>query len=252
VTTLADLNLNGQKAAANHVRLAINGLHTDVLIWLLATDRRAGTAYRLGRSLFMTTGNREAHLDQLQNMFKDRTIEIYKWLNELAPALPPYSAKVVQHSLRLWTDEVSNAAQVPDSESRLRRMARVLPQQGEVWRSLLTGDLDGRVVLSSDDYADIAEHLVLDERRLLGVLSRRILFTRPIRHGYGPPRTASQGSRRHGLPLAVYFTLAICVILIVGVFAGSCSPTVRTAAAPADRQPCVTCVPPVAVGVRHF
>jgi hypothetical protein len=283
--------------AADNLLMALDDLHVDVLTWLLATDLRLGTAYRIGRSLFETTRNQEEHLDKLRDRFDDRIIQIRKWLEQLAAALPPYSAKVVRHSLTLWTNEIRAASKRPDSVKTLTQMARRLLDQGDVWLSLLSGDLDGRVLLISNDYADIAEQLALDNRRLLGLLTRRILFTRPAKESgghagavhnlaitpsIGSPAASScrtrttafrlkwprfkqstkgttsalqadthiapgglvrtQGadeatsalttnpSRRHGLPLIIYFTLAVAAILIVGVFAATGSPTVRVAA----------------------
>jgi hypothetical protein len=219
------------KEAANNLLMALNRLNMDVLTWLLAIDRRLGTAYGLGRSLFITTRNQEAHLDKLRAQFDERIIEIRKWLDQLASALPPYSAGIVRHSLDLWTDEVRATVHEPDSDSVLTQIARHLPEQGDVWRSLLSGDLDGRVLLDSSDYADIAEQLAVDNRRLLGLLSRRILFTRPARVAAARAGAGNNPNRRHGLPLIVYFTLAISVVLIVSVFAATGSPTVRVAAA---------------------
>jgi hypothetical protein len=288
------------KDAADHLLTALNRLHVDVLTWLLATDLRLGTAYRVGRSLFETTRNQEVHLDKLRNRFDERIIQICKWLEQLAAALPPYSAKVVRHSVALWTNEIRNVSKRPDSDETLKQLARRLHEQGDIWLSLLGGDLDGRVLLISNDYADIAERLALDNRRLVGLLTRRILFTRPAKESaaraeapdnlaiipsIGPTPTTSPGptgmiadgikwprfkrpvrgtnptvgpiqsaagiepgvtsrtqdfeapivlnghtSRRHGLPLIIYITLAVAAILIVGVFAATGSPTVRVAA----------------------
>lgn len=219
------------KEAADHMLISLNRLHMDILTWLLAIDQRLGTAYGLGRSLFMTTRNQEVHLEKVRAQFDERIIEIRKWLDQLASALPPYSAGVVRHSLGMWTDEVRSAAKELNSELMLMQMARHLPDQGDVWRSLLTGDLDGRVLLESNDYAAIAEQLALDNRRLLGLLSRRILFTRPAREVGVRAEAQNNPSRRRGLPLIVYFILAISAVLIVSVLAATGSPTVRVAAA---------------------
>jgi hypothetical protein len=219
------------KEAAGDLLIALNRLHMDVLTWLVAIDHRLGTAYGLGRSLFTTTRNQEAHLDKLRAQFDERIIEIRRWLDQLASSLPPYSAGVVRHSLGWWTNEVRIAAQEPDPDPLLTRIARRLPEQGDVWRSLLSGDLDGRALLESSDYADIAEQLALDNRRLLGLLSRRILFTRPVKGVGDRGGTGPDPRGRHGLPLIVYFTLAISAILVVSVFAATGSPTVRVAAA---------------------
>jgi hypothetical protein len=216
--------------AADHLLIVLNGLHIDLLTWLQATDRRLGMAYGLGRSLFMTTRNHEAHLDKLRAQFAERVIEIRKWLDQLASALPPYSAGVVRHSLGYWTHEVRTAAKAPDSQAILTKLARRLPDQGDIWRGLLSGDLDGRVLLDSDDYADIAERLAMDNRRLLGLLSRRILLARPAKDVEAHAESANSG-RRHGLPLIVYLTGAMSAVLIVSVFAATGSPTVRVAAA---------------------
>jgi hypothetical protein len=220
----------GNQDAADHMLVAVNRLHIDILTWLSAIDRRLGMAYGLGRSLY-TTRTPAASSTALLDQFDERIIEIRKWLDQLASALPPYSAGVVRQSLSMWAAEVKAASSEPESDARLRRLARLLPEQGDIWRSLLNGDLDGRALLESKDYAEIAEQVAMDNRKLLGLLSRRILFSRPARNTAAVTPLGADAGPGRGLPLITYIVLAVAVVLGVSVLAATGSPTARAAAA---------------------
>jgi hypothetical protein len=137
----------------------------------MASDQRLGHAYLVGRLLADSTRDQSAHLDRMRERFDGPHIQQCKWLQELASELPPYSAAAVALSLNHWAEATRSCR---DAE-RLRRMAFRLPEQGQIWRSMLVGGLDVRELLTAEDYVDIAHEVVAADRRLLARLLRDAL-----------------------------------------------------------------------------
>ncbi|MCX4469719.1 hypothetical protein OOK41_05300 [Micromonospora sp. NBC_01655] len=161
-------------AGAGTLLLALDDLNVDVLRWAMAANHRVGLAYRLGRSLADTVRHGDA--DQVPWRFAGRQIEISRWLDELASVLPPYSATVVRRSLRAWADAVTRAGVGDPAEAGLGELARELRNQGDLWRSVLTGGLHPRDLLDEDDYAVVARNVIIRDRKLVAQAARGIFW----------------------------------------------------------------------------
>ncbi|NBE81095.1 hypothetical protein GVV04_08815 [Micromonospora sp. NEAU-HG-1] len=161
-------------AGAGALLLALDDLNVDVLRWAMATNHRVGLAYRLGRSLADTV--RRGDADQVPWRFAGRQVEISRWLDELASVLPPYSASVVRRSLRAWADAVTRAGVGDPAEAGLAELARELRNQGDLWRSVLTGGLHPRDLLDEEDYAVVARNVIIRDRRLVTRAARGIFW----------------------------------------------------------------------------
>ncbi|RGC71014.1 hypothetical protein C5N14_00740 [Micromonospora sp. MW-13] len=161
-------------AGAGTLLLALDDLNVDVLRWAMAANHRVGLAYRLGRSLADTVRHGDA--DQVPWRFAGRQIEISRWLDELASVLPPYSATVVRRSLRAWADAVTRAGVGDPAEAGLGELARELRNQGDLWRSVLTGGLHPRDLLDEEDYAVVARNVIIRDRKLVAQAARGIFW----------------------------------------------------------------------------
>ncbi|MFC0008039.1 hypothetical protein [Micromonospora siamensis] len=186
---------------------ALDELNMDVLRWTMATDHRVGLAYRLGRSLADTVRNCE--LEPLTPRFNGRQAQLSRWLRTLASALPPFSAEVVRGSLAAWTTAVDAATSAgPPGTPTVRELATAVRDQGELWRGVLTGELDPRDLLDEDDYAVVARRLVIRDRRLVTEAVRGIFR-----------------------PVLVPLLAALLAVVGVSALAASGSPTTRAAIA---------------------
>ncbi|MEV0326464.1 hypothetical protein AB0H63_08415 [Micromonospora echinospora] len=154
--------------------VALDELNVDVLRWAMARDHRIGIAYRLGRSLADTV--RRCDAEQLPQRFGGRQDQLRRWLDELAGVLPPYAAPVVRHSMASWTAAVRAAAAGDPGEAELRDLADELRNQGDLWRSVLTGGLHPRDLLDEEHYAIVARNLIIRDRRLVVRAARGICY----------------------------------------------------------------------------
>jgi hypothetical protein len=146
-------------------RPAIRALHVALLSTLTAADFRLGKAYGLGRSLAdicRATGT----WAELEVEFETERIEpLCARIEDLASAFPAHSAHSVSGSLRLWRDFVAGP---PPPEAAARRQAALdaLVRQGQLWRSLLSGERSGADMLEIPDYLDAAGRLLTTTRGL--------------------------------------------------------------------------------------
>ncbi|MFI9528173.1 hypothetical protein [Micromonospora rosaria] len=195
-------------AWAGDLLVLLDDLNLTVLRWTMATDPRIGRAYRLGRSLADTA--RGCDRDPLLSRFTQRQAEISRWLAELAGVLPPYSAEVVRRSLADWTGAVrtAGAGVVPDGAPDLAALGAEIREQGERWRSVLTGGLHPRDLLDEDDYARVARNLIIRDRRLVVEATRGIF-----------------------VPVLVPLLGALLAVVAVSAVAASGSPATRGAVA---------------------
>lgn len=190
--------------AGQRFRRALDDLNLSLLSWLIPTDSRIGTAYRLGRSLAESCQDKP---DRLRDLFcSGRGKTMTDWLEDLATALPPYSSTVVRGSFGRWRQAVSDPTATVRSlggtrrtpavpEHYDRRLSAALPDQGRLWRNILTGDLDPRDLLTEADYQQHIERLLVRDRALLLSSARRLFI--PIL-----------------LPLVVVVALAVTVVAL--------------------------------------
>ncbi|MBY8873119.1 hypothetical protein K7640_14885 [Micromonospora sp. PLK6-60] len=164
---------NPSDPQAEEVLDALDDLNMEVLRWTMAINHRVGLAYRLGRSLADTV--RRCRRDPIPPRFDGRAVQLCRWLEALASVLPRYAAEVVRGSLLAWTRTVHHWGTDGSETGEVRR---VLRDQGELWRGVLTGGLDPRDLLDEEDYAWVARKLVVRDRNLIVATTRGIF--RPV------------------------------------------------------------------------
>lgn len=195
-SSAASLGQVGALLAAEHrsggeVRAAVLELHVGLLIGLTALDFRQGKAYGLGRALAATSllpsaGDWAKFADAFAPY---RLSTVAGWLSDLKSLFPAHAADGVRRSLWAWADwtkhpaitvwsEVSGTAapQRPvdwKSPADLGRVTRAVRRQGEVWRSLLSGEKQPLDLLSADDYVAAGERLFVRLGGLVAGYARR-------------------------------------------------------------------------------
>lgn len=128
---------------------AVEALHLKLLTTLIAADFRLGKGYGLGRGLSdicRKPGGAEAVKQALEPL---RVAKLLGWLDELSSALPPHAAHPVNTSLKQWRDW--EASERPDDAMLMR--------QGELWRSLLSGEKKGTEMLEIRNYLHAASRI---------------------------------------------------------------------------------------------
>ena len=113
---------------------AVDALHLKLLGTLTAADFRLGKAYGLGRALADTCRKPTDGAGVKEALDAFRVANLLAWLDELSSALPPHAAHSVYTSLVSWRDRAAAQTQLPDST------VGTLKRQGELWRSLLSGE----------------------------------------------------------------------------------------------------------------
>jgi hypothetical protein len=100
-----------------------------------------------------------------------RLSNAYRWLDDLSTALPPNAAGAVKASLSAWEKW---AQALPRTAGKLdpgcldAAVVRKLHSQGEMWRRLMAGEVEGKALLKSDDYVAAGERLLQSGRRIAG------------------------------------------------------------------------------------
>jgi hypothetical protein len=153
----------------------IYDLHMQLLQSLTAQDYKTGKSFGLGRALAETVllsdrGQPGTYADQF-DFYRIQTI--LNWLSHLKSEFADHAALAVQSGLEVWSQWVKdhpdrpspgagNRAAVPanslwtnDKESA--RIQALLRKQGELWRSLLSGERDPKDLLVADDYIKATE-----------------------------------------------------------------------------------------------
>jgi len=136
---------------------AVEQIHTDLLIRLTVADRRLGSAYILGRSLFDTCWLARTRADFVEKFNKYRLSNLQSWLGDLAGGLQPLSAAAVSQSLghwAAWVEEVNDQATWDRYGPSVQRAARA---QGEHWRALLAGDTSPKSLLTPEAFVEAGE-----------------------------------------------------------------------------------------------
>jgi hypothetical protein len=163
--------LRSELAAATDARArrgVITTLHAQLGSILGAADFRLGKAYGLGRALADTTRN-PVSLETLRAEMTDaRVASLVSWLDDLASAFPPHAGHSVRESLRAWHAWAAAAGDRTDVATWA-----LLRRQGELWRSLLTGEKRATDMLEIGNYLDAAERLAEHGRTIAWRFVRR-------------------------------------------------------------------------------
>jgi hypothetical protein len=194
--------LEAESRRGGELRQAILELHRQLLVALTAADAREGKAYGLGRALAETALLADARdPDSFRSQFAPhRLANLLGWLADLESAFPPHAAEAVRQSLQAWAAWVEAPALRPATDrsrppwtswfagrpeeppvrpvdwgsARDREsVTRALHRQGQLWRSILSGEKDCLDVLSADDYLWAADALLGHIRELTHRFLRR-------------------------------------------------------------------------------
>jgi hypothetical protein len=143
---------------------AVLVLHRQILGSLTARDFRLGNAYGLGRALAdMCRKPTDQHSLQTE-LSKYRVSSLLVWLDDLGSAFPQHAAHTVGVSLERWRDW---AEALGDGQPMPDGTIRTLGRQGEIWRSLLSGEKAGTEMLEPGNYLDAAHDLAKHMRSVL-------------------------------------------------------------------------------------
>jgi hypothetical protein len=140
--------------------------HKDLQMALMAADFRLGKAYDLGRAL-ADTCLLPKDKKSFEGAFSARLVAVEDGLADIASNLPPHSARAVSLSLRTWEVWSVN----PRLENQPLTwpnpaVSAALHRQGEVWRSLLSGEKLGQDMLEAADYFSAFRALIRRTLRL--------------------------------------------------------------------------------------
>jgi hypothetical protein len=181
-------------AAAHAHRVLLWGiydLHKELLEALTAQDFQIGKGYALGRKLAETF--LLCDLDDAQTYQKQfehaRIKRIQDWLSDLKSSLPPHSAHATASGLSVWANWINPVAGRPAPKRRLdawlsdwlrqtpaqeapswdgdtNKIATDVVRQGNIWRSLLSGEKVATDLLTAEDYLKAVQLMVQNVTRL--------------------------------------------------------------------------------------
>ena len=141
----------------------IRAFHVRLLSTLTAADFRLGKAYGLGRALADTTRDPPDYVTELG---RARMATLTGWVRALSSALPDHAAHPVADSMDAWSRYVSSTGRYDqDTQAKLQ-------PQGELWRSLLSGEKEPAAMLETDDYLHAGEGLLQRSAALAGAFLR--------------------------------------------------------------------------------
>jgi len=143
-------------------------LHRSLLGTLTASDFRLGKAYGLGRALADTCLKPMDQASLTTELAPYRLANLLAWLDDLSTALPAHAAHSVASSLERWRDWATSVTSQPGAET-----LAALRHQGQLWRSLLSGEKGATSMLEIGNYLDAAGSLLNHLRTILGGVIRR-------------------------------------------------------------------------------
>jgi 3',5'-cyclic AMP phosphodiesterase CpdA len=150
---------------ARHVDAAALAVQVtgDALGNLTAASTRLGRAFGLGYDLANTCMLPKGATDgDLARRLGTRVVELQEALADLASSLPEHAGRAVSLSLAQWEHW---AADPKLSKSPVNwpqeGIEEALDRQGQVWRSVLSGDKLGKDMLDADDYIGALKALAL-------------------------------------------------------------------------------------------
>lgn len=147
------------------------GVDATTFAILASVDFRLGKGYGIGRSLMLLAtppdGDLAQHLGILQ------VAPLASALDDLQTALPAHAGHAVRRSIEEWALTVAKPGDA-QSDAELRPL---LPRQGVLWKTVLTGEKAAHEMLEIDDYLDAAQRLSLRMRSIVRGFLRRFWAT---------------------------------------------------------------------------
>jgi hypothetical protein len=225
----ASMNLS-ELAKRADPRIEVRGealrLHFGFMERLVAEDPRAQRSYRLGVALAHTVLDTRKPLVRpyREVLQRYRVATMCEWLDSLKSSFPPYAAEAVKHSLIGWRDWAADDHAPAAADAKATESLR---RQGEVWRSLLAGEILARDVLTPGDYAKAASKMLAQLMKLVGGFVRSwtgagtlVLVAVVLAGGIW---LLSSGGNNTGRLLGG----AVAVLAAAGITAGSAGSTLR-------------------------
>lgn len=160
-------------ADADARRGAAGDLDSKALAVLSASDPRLGKAYAAGRALLTLTTRPDPDATLKSHLTGPAVAPVVAAIDDLGSALAPHAGHSVRASILEWRASIETRSKVvPEQQETWLQLAR----QGELWRSLLSGEKDGPDMLEIDDYLDAAERLSRRMRTMAWTVLRRFWF----------------------------------------------------------------------------
>jgi hypothetical protein len=180
--------LHEDESGEDRFRLAVVDLHIGLLRDLGAADFRLGKAYDVGRALADMTrlpaGHRLERLKPdlekaaeppdrdlrevwlLREFGEYRTATIMGKLDDLGSAFPEHAGRAVSKSIAAFARPLRDEIEAHGPAFDWRQVETILQRQGEVWRTLLSGEKVGRDMLGPLDYVRVAAGWMRETRTL--------------------------------------------------------------------------------------
>jgi hypothetical protein len=143
---------------------AVLVLHREILGSLTAAGFRLGTAYGLGRALADTCRKPTDQQSLQAELSEYRISSLLAWLDDLGSAFPAHAAHTVSVSLERWS---AWTGELGDTQPMPAGTIPALGRQGEIWRSMLSGEKAGTEMLETGNYLDAAHNLSKQMRSIL-------------------------------------------------------------------------------------
>ena len=143
-------------ADADARRGAAEDLDGKALAVLSATDMQLGKAYAVGRALLTLTSRPDAETTLKSHLTGPAVAPVVAAIDDLASALAPHAGHSVRISIHEWRASIETRSDVAPEEPATWLL---LARQGELWRSMLSGEKAGLDMLEIDDYLEAAERL---------------------------------------------------------------------------------------------
>lgn len=167
VTAVRERLRAAEGAAAR--RAEIRAMHVQLTSSLGAVDFRLGKAYGLGRAIADSCRNPTTTETLRAEFGEARIATLVSWLDDLSSAFPAHAGHSVRESLRRWQRWTRDAGEQPEDSE----VWALLRRQGDLWRSLLSGEKLGTDMLEVDNYLDAADRTFRQLRGLAGRFVKR-------------------------------------------------------------------------------
>jgi hypothetical protein len=154
---------------------AVRALHLHILGRLQANGPRVADAYSFGRTLCDTCWSPTDRQSFEHAFSAGRVAYLGSWLVRIQASLPANTAQSVAHSLAYWAAWTSVFSAIPgawatpasDLASAAGEVQVALRHQGELWRSVLSGDESAQSFLTIDGYVQAAETALRRARHVI-------------------------------------------------------------------------------------
>lgn len=158
----------GELDDVEEFRKRVRSLHIDILDRLEANVPSLANAYSLGRAMCDTCWKPRTADDFEKAFQSERIAQLVAWLHQSQASLPQYAAEAVAISLDGWSAWLKQFGRVPGGwEAAVAIVEQALRHQGELWRSVLSGEQPANSLLSVDGYVQAGERAIRRARQMV-------------------------------------------------------------------------------------